>query len=34
MVDHLGEETIGEYISLPNAKFYNSESELVYEYIH
>lgn len=34
IVDHLGEEAIGQYISLPNAKFYDSESNLIYEYVH
>lgn len=34
MIDHLGEEAIGQFISVPNVKFYNSENKLVYEYIH
>ena len=34
MVDHLGEEAIGQFISVPNVKFYNDENKLVYEYIH
>lgn len=34
IVDHLGEETIGQYISLSSAKFYDSKDNLIFDYIH
>ena len=34
MVDHLGEESINQYISLPNVRFYDDNNKLIFNYEH